>query len=68
MTNLDKNVTSADLARVESKVDALSEQITDLIEAWRTAKGIVAFVKWVGGLAFAVSAVIAVIKFGGTPK
>lgn len=53
-----------DIARLEAKVDALSTQIQDLVQAWNTARGMVRFVKLLGGMATAVTAIWALIRLG----
>lgn len=57
-----------DIARVEKKVDELALQIQSLVEAWNTARGVVKFVKVIGSIATAVTAVWALLKIGHTIK
>lgn len=54
----------ADLARVEAKVDALSAQVAELVAAWNTARGMVRFIKFLGGMATAITAVWALVQIG----
>lgn len=44
------------------EVAVLSANVKDLVEAWRTAHGVVRFVKWMGGLATAGTALWALIQ------
>lgn len=48
-----------DLSR---EVAELSNNVRDLVEAWRTARGVVRFVKVLGGAATGVMAIWALIK------
>lgn len=57
MTDLHAN----DLARVEEKVDVLSGQIAELVQAWNTARGVVKFVKYLSATVTTVSAAIAAV-------
>jgi hypothetical protein len=38
-----------DVEELTKKVDVLSEEVKNLVAAWQTASGIVAFVKWLAG-------------------
>ena len=38
-----------DVEELTKKVDVLSEEVKNLVSAWQTASGIVAFVKWLAG-------------------
>lgn len=61
---------SSDLARVEAKVDALSDQVAELVLAFNTARGVVKFVKYLSAVVIAVSGAIgsvyALFHLGGT--
>lgn len=59
---------STDIARVEQKVDDLARQIQSLVEAWNTARGVVKFVKVIGSVATAVTAMWALLKVGHSIK
>jgi hypothetical protein len=58
----------SDLARVEKKVDDLALEIRSLVDAWNTARGVVKFVKVIGSIATAMTAMWALIKIGHTVK
>lgn len=58
----------ADLARVERKVDDLAVQIQSLVEAWNTARGVVKFVKVIGSIATAFTAIWALLNIGHAIK
>lgn len=51
-----------DLEALNEKVDALTAQVHNLVTAWNTANNIVAFVKWLAGIATAIGVITAVIK------
>lgn len=38
-----------DVEELTKKVEVLSEEVKNLVSAWQTASGIVAFVKWLAG-------------------
>jgi hypothetical protein len=48
--------------QLRREVRELSASVQDLVEAWRTAHGVVRFVKWMGGLATAGTALWALIQ------
>jgi uncharacterized protein YukE len=52
------------LQRVENELAALRSDISALLDAWRTAQGLVRFVKWVGSLATAATAIYALLRMG----
>ena len=51
-----------DLEQMSEQVAALTTQVHDLVSAWNTANNVVAFVKWIAGLATGVGVVVAAIK------
>lgn len=40
---------------LEGKIDNLAQQVSDLVDAWKTATNLVRFVKWLAGLGVAVA-------------
>jgi hypothetical protein len=52
------------LQRVEHELAALRNDISALLDAWRTAQGLVRFVKWAGSLATAATAIYALLRMG----
>lgn len=52
-----------ELQKLQSEVAELRAAVKDLVEAWNTARGMVRFVKWLGGIATAVSAIGVAVKF-----
>ena len=52
----------AKLAEIECKLDKLSKDVEDLVNAWKAASWLVSMVKWVGGLSTAITATYLLIK------
>lgn len=53
---------SREVHHLRREVTELSNNVRDLVEAWRTARGVVRFVKVLGGAATGVMAIWALIK------
>ena len=53
------------IENLERKIDTLTTDISDLVAAWKAANWLVGLVKWIGGLAVAVTAIATVIKLKG---
>lgn len=51
-----------EIAALETKVDQLSTDVKGLVEAWQTASGVVAFVKWLAGVSTALAILWAAFK------
>ena len=64
-TEHDRHVTDERLRLIETKLDNLAKDVEELVVAWQAANVIVGFIKWAGGIATAVTAVIALIKLKG---
>lgn len=47
---------------LEEKIDALTENVDDLVSAWKAASWLVSIIKWVGGIAVALTAIATLIK------
>ena len=47
---------------LEEKIDTLSKDVTDLVSAWKAASWLVSLVKWIGGIAVAVTAILTLLK------
>lgn len=50
------------LKEIEIKLDKLTTDVEDLVTAWRAASWLVSLVKWVGGIAVAVTAITTLIR------
>lgn len=51
-----------DVELLTEKVEKLSRDVEDLVDAWKTANNVVAFVKWASGVAVAVVSLWAIFK------
>lgn len=51
-----------EVAALRTEVKALRTDVHDLVDAWRTARGVVRFVKWLAGLTTAATTVWALVK------
>lgn len=47
---------------LEEKIDTLSKDVSDLVSAWKAASWLVSLVKWVGGIAVAITAILTLTK------
>ena len=54
------------LLELERKIDKLTSDVEDLVNAWRAASWLVGAVKWFGGVATAITAVYVLFKGFGT--
>lgn len=56
-----------EIVDLTDKVDRLSNEVAGLVDAWKTASGVVGFIKWLSGLIVAVGIVWTAfkIKVGG---
>lgn len=50
------------IKQLEAKIDALSTSVSDLVTAWKAASWLVSSVKWLGGIAVAVAAIITLFR------
>ena len=53
---------TAELAAIRHEVAELKSAVKDLVDAWNTARGVVRFVKWMGSIATALSAIGVAMK------
>lgn len=51
-----------ELDNLTKEVHALSKEVSGLVDAWKTASGVVAFVKWMSGLTVAVGVLWTTLK------
>lgn len=52
---------------LNTKLDTLSADVRELVDAWKAAGTMVGFVKTVAAIVVAVSVIIGTLKFGVTP-
>ena len=57
----------SEITELRHEVAELKQSVSDLVEAWRAARGFLAFIKWAAGLVSAV-AIIWTSIHGGMPK
>lgn len=57
LTDIDR-----DLKEMRAELTRLSDDVSDLVTAWKAANWIVSLVKWIGGIAMAVTAFLALVK------
>ena len=65
MTETNRRADDERLTKIEFKLDKLSNDVEDLVAAWKAANFVVGFIKWVGGLSTAVVAIYTLIKLKG---
>ena len=58
----------ADVGRLESKLDEQIAVTKELVDAWKTANGVVRFVKWASTLVTAIGVIWAAIRYGVWPS
>lgn len=58
----DRREYDAKLLEIEKKLDEVSKDVAELVSAWKAASWLVGAVKWVGGLATAITAIYILVK------
>lgn len=51
-----------EIVNLTDKVDRLSNEVAGLVDAWKTASGVVAFIKWLSGLIVAAGIIWTALK------
>ena len=57
LTDMDR-----DIKEMRAEITRLSNDVSDLVTAWKAANWIVSLVKWLGGIAVAVTAFMSLVK------
>ena len=65
MTTPDRRQDDERLTEIEAKLDKLASDVEELVAAWKAANVIVGFIKWAGGIATGLTALIALLKLKG---
>ena len=65
ISNIHRRKDDERLTLIEHKLDKLSNDVEDLVAAWKAANFVVGFIKWVGGLSTALGAIYTLIKLKG---
>lgn len=63
MTEHNRRQDDERLTLIEQKLDKVATDVEDLVAAWRAATLVVSFIKLVGGVATAVTAIYTLFKF-----
>jgi len=53
---------AVEMALIRADLEAVQEELKDLLDAWNTATGVVRFVKWLSTLVTALAVICAAIK------
>ena len=61
-TAVDHALLQKEMEDLRRDFDTLATEVRGLVDAWKTATGIVAFVKWLAGFATAVGLLWAAVK------
>ena len=62
-----RRVMDGEMEALRGEVAELKKAVADRVDAWRAAKGFLAFIKWTAGLVSAVAIIWATLH-GGSPK
>jgi len=65
MTEYNRRGDDERLTLIEQKLDKLSNDVEDLVAAWKAANLVVGFIKWAGGLSTAIVAIYTLLKLKG---
>ena len=65
MAENDSRLHDERLTEIEKKLDKLTADVEDLVAAWKAANLVVGFIKWVGGLSTAATAIYTLLKLKG---
>ena len=65
MTDTNRRHDDERLTEIETKLDKLAKDVEELVAAWQAANVIVGFIKWAGGIATGLTALIALLKLKG---
>lgn len=61
-TDVQLALLESDVAQMKDDIKALRQEVKDLLDAWRTANNVLAFIKWLAGIGTAVLFLWAGIK------
>ena len=61
-TDVQLALLESDLSQMKDDVKALRKEIQDLLDAWKTATNVLAFIKWLAGIGAAVAFLWAGLK------
>lgn len=61
-TDVQLALLEADVSQMKDDIKALRQEVKDLLDAWRTATNVLAFVKWLAGIGTAAAFLWAGVK------
>lgn len=61
-TEVELALLRADMDSVKDDVKALRQEVKDLLDAWKTATNVLAFIKWLAGIGTAAAFLWAALK------
>lgn len=61
-TDVQLALLESDVSQMKDDIKALRQEVKDLLDAWRTANNVLAFVKWLAGLGTAAAFLWAAVK------
>ena len=62
MTEHNQRTEDSRLDEIEQKLDKLTADVEDLVAAWKAANWLVSAVKWLGGAAVGITALITLMR------
>ena len=61
-TDVQLALLEADVSQMKDDIKALRQEVKDLLDAWKTATNVLAFVKWLAGIGTAAAFLWAALK------
>lgn len=61
-TDVQLALLESDVSQMKDDIKALRQEVKDLLDAWKTATNVLAFVKWLAGLGTAAAFLWAAVK------
>lgn len=61
-TDVQLALLEADVSQMKDDIKALRQEVKDLLDAWRTATNVLAFIKWLAGIGTAAAFLWAGVK------
>lgn len=61
-TDVQLALLEADVSQMKDDIKALRQEVKDLLDAWKTATNVLAFVKWLAGIGTATAFLWAAVK------
>lgn len=61
-TDVQLALLESDVSQMKDDIKALRQEVKDLLDAWRTATNVLAFIKWLAGIGAAAAFLWAALK------